>query len=275
MPTLGRFHYLEAIPPASSHGGGRRGNREAGTLLLIHGFPLTARMWEPQLELARRGWRVIAPHLRGFGGAPAVPAPARSLDDFAGDLVDLLDALHVGEAVVGGLSMGGYIAFALIRRAPRYVRGLILADTRAQADSPEALEARRRLLAAVERVGASAAADEMLPKLVGSRTRTDQPQLVETLRAMILGNPAETIAGAITALMTRPDSQPLLATIACPTLVIVGEEDGITPPPMSEAMQRAIPGAELVVIPAAGHMSNMEQPAEFNRAVADFLDRRL
>ena len=115
----------------------------------------------------------------------------------------------------------------------------------------------------------------MLPKLVSGSTVTNHADVVDTLRAMMLRNQADVVAGAIAALMTRPDSLPLLPAIHCPTLIVVGDQDAITPPAMSEEMQRSIPGAELVVIPDAGHMSNMEQPAAFNRALARFLERRV
>ena len=128
MPTIGRLRYLEAAPPA--------GARARGTLVLLHAFPLNARMWEGQLGLADTGWHVIVPQLRGFDGGGGDP-PAASMDDYAGDVIDLLDALHVKQAVIGGLSMGGYVAFAVLRLAARYVQGLILADTRSQADTPE------------------------------------------------------------------------------------------------------------------------------------------
>jgi pimeloyl-ACP methyl ester carboxylesterase len=231
-------------------------------------------MWEPQLVLSAQGWRVIAPQLRGFDGTPA-SSVASSVDDFAGDLVDLLDALHVDQAVICGLSMGGYITFALFRHAARYFRGMVLADTRAQADAPQAAAGRQRMLQAVRERGAAAAADEMLPKLVCEATRATQPAVVETLHEMILRNSGETVAGAILALMTRPDATPTLSTIHCPTLIVVGDQDAITPPSMSEDMQRGIPGAELVVIPNAGHMSNMEQPAAFNAALGRFLERNV
>jgi non-heme chloroperoxidase len=278
MPTLGRFHYLEALPPAGTSSSASRprgaGGGLLGTLVLIHGFPLTARMWEPQLALAAQGWRVIAPQLRGFDGTPAASV-ASSVDDFAGDLVDLLDGLHIDQAVIGGLSMGGYITFALFRHAARYFRGVVLADTRAQADAPQAVAGRQRMLQAVRERGAAAAADEMLPKLVCDATRANNPALVDTIRAMMVGNSSDVVAGAILALMTRPDATPVLSTIHCPTLIVVGDQDEITPPALSEEMQRAIPGAELVVIPDAGHMSNMEQPAAFNAALARFLERRV
>jgi 3-oxoadipate enol-lactonase len=277
MPVVGRLRYLEALPRdvslSSTRPGGGAGQLH-GTLLLIHGFPLTARMWEPQLELAEHGWRVIAPQLRGFDGPPADDV-ATSVDDYAGDVVDLLDALHIEQAVIGGLSMGGYITFAVFRHAARYFRGMILADTRAQADTPEGVEGRKRMLQLVREKGAAAAAEEMLPRLIGASTREARPEVERTIRGLILSNSTETIAGAILALMTRPDATPLLPTIHCPTLVVVGDEDVLTPPAASEEIARGIAGAELTIIPGAGHMSNMEQPAAFNQALARFLDHRV
>jgi pimeloyl-ACP methyl ester carboxylesterase len=277
MPVVGRFRYLEALPrdvsSSASRSGGGAGQLH-GTLLLIHGFPLTARMWEPQLDLAELGWRVVVPQLRGFDGPP-VDDVATSVDDYAGDVIDLLDALHIEQAVIGGLSMGGYITLAVFRHAPRYFRGMILADTRAQADTPEGVDGRKRMLELVRESGAAAAADEMLPRLIGASTRASRPDVERTLRSLILSNSTETIAGAIMALMTRPDATPLLPTIHCPTLVVVGDEDVITPPAASEEIARAIAGAELTIIPRAGHMSNLEQPAPFNLAVARFLDHRV
>ncbi|MEP7307221.1 MAG: alpha/beta fold hydrolase [Acidobacteriota bacterium] len=276
MPSVGRFHYLEALPPDGLSQARLRGAGSGllGTLVLIHGFPLSARMWEPQLALAAQGWRVIAPQLRGFDGTPA-GSVAASVDDFAGDLVDLLDGLHIDHAVIGGLSMGGYITLALFRHAARYFRGMVLADTRAQADPPEAAAGRQQMLTAVRERGAVAAADEMLPKLVCDATRSHQPAVVDALRAMIVGNSSETVAGALMAIMARPDAMPVLPTIHCPTLIVVGDQDAITPPALSEDLRRGIPGSTLVVIPDAGHMSNMEQPAAFNAALASFLERKV
>ena len=272
--ALGRFHYVESLPPGVSSSAARpRGaaGEVRGTLVLIHGFPLGAHMWDPQRPLAERGWRVVAPSLRGFDGTAADPI-AESVDDFAGDLIDFLQALHIEDPVICGLSMGGYIAFALFRHVPGLFRGLILADTRAQGDAPEAVEGRKRMRAAVLEQGAQVAADEMLPKLVCEATRFKKPEVVEQLRRMIVSNARETIAGAVTALMTRPDATPVLREIHCPTLIIVGDQDALTPPHFSQDMQRGIRGSELVVVENAGHMSNMEQPDHFNAAVARFLD---
>jgi 3-oxoadipate enol-lactonase len=266
MPSAGRVRYLEA-PPS-------RAERPRGTLVLLHAFPLNARMWEPQLTLADHGWRVLAPHYRGMDGGIQDP-PAASIDDYAGDVIDLLDSLHIEDAVIGGLSLGGYVAFALFRHAPRYFRGIVLADTRSQADPPEAAEGRTRLLSAVREKGPSAAADEMGPRLLGETTRAERPDVVERVRTLILSNPATAIAGALTAIMTRPDSTPLLSSIHCPTLIVVGEQDTLTPPAMSRDMQRGIPGSELVVVPKAGHLSSLEQPSAFNAALARFLEHRI
>jgi len=262
-----RYLDVAAKPLAGSRG------RAAGTLVLIHGFPLSARMWEPQLVLSELGWRLIVPHLRGFDDGPAGRS-ATSMNDNAGDVIDLLDALHVEQAVIAGLSMGGYVTFALLRNAASYFQGLVLADTKSQADAPEGVQARQRMQALVRDKGPDAVADEMLPKLLGESTRRQQPDLVEKVRAIILANGAETIAGALTAMMTRPDSTATLSTIKVPTLVVVGEEDTLTPPPLSVEMHKAISGSELVRIPEAGHMPNLEQPAAFNAALTTFLARR-
>ncbi len=243
-------------------------------LLLIHAFPLNARMWEPQLAMADRGWHVIAAHLRRFDGGDQDP-PAVSVDDFAGDVIDLLDALRIHEAVIGGLSMGGYVALAMFRQAARYFQGLVLADTRAEADTAEGVEGRKRMLALVREKGPSAVADEMLPKLLGHTTRETRPEIVEHVRSLALSNSTEAIVGAVTALMTRPDSTPTLGNIRCPALILVGDQDIVTPPPLSEALHRGIAGSQLAVIPQAGHLSSLERPAAFNDALARFLAHRV
>jgi len=266
VPAAGRQRYLESTPPA--------GVRARGALLLLHAFPLNARMWERQLALAAGGWRVIAPQLRGFDGGAADPAAA-TIDDYAGDVIDLLDALHVDEAVVGGLSMGGYIAFGILRHAARYVHALVLADTKAEADSPEAVEGRKRLIALARDKGPPAIADDMIPKLLGETTRRERPAVVEQVRALVLSSSTEAITAAIGALMTRPDSTPLLPTIHVPTLILVGEEDTVTPPAAAEGMHHAIAGSELVRIPRAGHLANLEQPDLFDAALARFLAHRV
>jgi 3-oxoadipate enol-lactonase len=260
------IRYLEAKPPSTV--------RARGVLLLLHAFPLNARMWEPQLALAAHGWRVIAPHMRGVDGGDTDP-PTSTMDDYAGDVIDLLDRLHVEEAVVGGCSMGGYLAFALLRLAERYVRGLILADTRAAADTPEAIEGRKKMLTLVSDKGTSAVVEQMVPKLLGETTRKTHPEIVERVRSIALSNSPESVAGMVRALMTRQDATPLLSKIHVPTLILVGAEDTLTPPAMSEQMHAAIAGSEMVVLPNIGHLSSVENPTTFNDAAAKFLEHRL
>jgi pimeloyl-ACP methyl ester carboxylesterase len=265
-----RFSWIDAGPATTPSAG----ERPQGVLVLIHAFPVHAGMWHPQLALATRGWRMIAPFLRGFGTSSPDSA-GTSMDDYAADVIDLLDMQHVHEAVIGGVSMGGYVAFALFRRAPRYFRGMILADTRAPADTPEGVEGRKRMLQLLQDKGPQGVADDMIPKLLGESTRRTRPDLVELVRGMVLENRSQAIAGAIRALMTRPDSTPLLDQIHCPTLVLVGDEDTVTPRPAAEELHRGIAGSELVVVPRAGHLSNLEQPDAFNDALAGFLEHRV
>ena len=266
VDAKGRLRYLD-VPAGGS-------NRLRGTLVLIHGFPLGPMMWAPQFPLAERGWRIIVPELRGFGAGAGDP-PTTSIDDYAADIIDLLDALHVETAVITGLSMGGYIAMSMFRHAPRYFLAMVLADTKSPGDSPDAVTGRKKMQQLVRDKGQAAIADALLPNLVGDTTRRTRPDVIETLRALMTSNSVESIAGALTALMTRPDSTPTLSTIHCPVQILVGDEDALTPPPLSEQMHRDIPGSELVVIKGAGHMSNMEQPELFNAALARFLDHRV
>lgn len=243
-------------------------------IVLLHAFPLSAAMWEPQFD-AFSHWRVIAPDVRGFRSpdGPPVEAPGEpTMEELAMDVEHVLDALGVSSAVIGGLSMGGYLAFALYRRAPDRFRGLVLADTRAGADSEDAKAGRRKMQSLADSGGAAAVADDMMPKLLGETTRREQPAVVARVRSLIHANSAEAIKGAIGAMMTRQDSRPFLPTIPCPTLIVVGEEDGLTPVSASQEMQQAIPGSRLVTIPRAGHLSNMEQPDAFNAALARYLE---
>jgi len=255
------LRYLEAKPSPSA--------RSRGVLLLLHAFPLSSRMWEPQLAFANDGWRIIAPDLTHGNAATT------TMDDFAGDVVDLLDGLHVEDVVVGGCSMGGYLALALTRLAERYVRGLVLVDTRAQADTPEAIENRKKTLQLVNDKGTPAIVEDMIPKLLGETTKRTRPDVVERVRAMGLANSKESVAGMVRALMTRADSTALLPKIHLPTLIVVGAEDTITPPAMSEQMHGAIAGSELVILPEVGHLSSLEDPVAFNQTVSKFLEHRL
>jgi 3-oxoadipate enol-lactonase len=268
MPSLGRFRYLEAVPPASASG------RKPRTLVLIHAFPLNAAMWEPQLALAERGWRVIAPHLRGMGEG-AEGRGALSMDDYVGDLIDLLDGLHLKGSVIGGLSLGGYVTLGLFKHAPSYFGGMVLADTRSPADTPEGVEGRKKMLAVLEKDGVSGVVGQMLPKLISDTTRQRRAGVDEEVRTIAASNTVPGVAGAITAMMGRMDSTALLPSIHCPTLIVVGEDDRLTPPAESQSMHAAIPGSELVILPEAAHLSSFERPDAFNAALGRFLDHHV
>lgn len=243
------------------------------TLVLLHAFPLSASMWRQQLWAAPSGWRFLAPDFRGFGPEASLEVGngAPSIDDFARDVVDFLNALSIDQAVVAGLSMGGYAAFAVLRRAPERVAGLVLADTRATADSPEGRAGRLAMIERLDQVGVAALAEEMLPRLLGATTREQQPDLAPVIRRLILENSVQTVRAAILRMLSRPDSTGLLREISCPTLIVVGDQDALTPIPESQFMYERIDGANVEVLPQVGHMSNMEQPLGFNQALNGFL----
>jgi 3-oxoadipate enol-lactonase len=238
-------------------------------VVLLHAFPLNRMMWEPQIAALFGECRCIVPDLRGFGDSPK--SGPYSMDVFADDVIVLLDALQIDRAVVAGLSMGGYVALNILRRHRQRVRALVLADTRSSADSPEARQKRDELIAVARKEGAGAVAERQVVGLIGKSTREKQPELVDRIRAGITGESVEGIVGALEAMKTRSDSTPLLATIDVPTLVVVGEEDVVTPVKEARAMHEAIRGSRLEIIPAAGHLSNMERPAAFNAALSDFV----
>lgn len=236
-------------------------------LVLLHAFPLTAEMWRPQLERVPDDWRFLAPEL----SSAVPPTGARSIDDYARDVAALLDALLIDNAVIGGLSMGGYVTFALFRQAPSLFSGMFLADTRPQGDSAQAREGRVRMRDLLAHEGVKAIADEMIPRLLAGQTVRAQPDVVGNLRRMIESSGPRAVDAALEAMMTRPDSTPDLQHVSCATLIIVGGEDSVTPPSEALAMQRAIDRSVLVTLQGAGHLSNLEQPEAFSRALADFL----
>jgi 3-oxoadipate enol-lactonase len=243
-------------------------------LLLVHGFPLDHTMWRGQINEFSRDFRVIAPDLRGFGQSnPATANDAvLTMTQFADDLAELLAALHVTEPVTFcGLSMGGYIAWQFAARHPAKLARLILCDTKAAADSKEAADNRHKLAAKVLAEGSQSAVDAMLPKLFAKGLVTKEKPWVEDTRQVILRSPPASIAAALRGLAAREDFTARLGEICVPTLVVCGAEDGITPPAEMRAIATAIPGAEYVEVPAAGHMSPLEDPASVNRAMRTFL----
>ena len=260
MATTPLLQFIEAHPPA--------GTREIGTLLCLHAFPLNAHMWDGQMTLAHHGWRVIAPHWRGV--QTDEPA-ADSFEAMADAVLELLASQEVPWPVIAGVSMGGYLAFALLRQDPKLARGLILCDTRAEGDPPQNREGRLKMLSVLNDKGVAPVADEMVPRLLGRSTQQSKPQVAERVRAIAVSNQASGVAGVLTSMMNRADSTALLPTISCPTLIICGEEDVLTTPAMSQAMHAAIPGSELVLFEQTGHLPNLEQPERFNATVARFL----
>ena len=245
---------------------------EAGSglpLLLVHGWPHDRTMWVGQLGGLAPYARLIAPDLRGVGGS-TVRAPY-TIDQYADDLVAFLDSLGLASAVVCGLSMGGYIAFSMLRRHRDRIRGLILADTRASADTDDTRANRSRLIALIEQEGMTALAARQLPSMVGRSTLERRSPLAETVRRMMASAPPEGAIGALRAMAERPDSTPLLRTIDLPTLVVGGAEDGITPPDVLRAMSAAIPNSRIEILEQGGHLSPLERPAAFNHVVTEFL----
>ncbi|MEO8138614.1 MAG: alpha/beta fold hydrolase [Gemmatimonadota bacterium] len=239
-------------------------------ILFIHGFPLDHTIWEHQLAHLD-GWMCIAPDLRGMGQSDA-PDLGYSMATYADDLLALLNSLGVERVVLCGLSMGGYVAFEIVRRARSRVRGLILMDTRAEADSAEARKGRDASAALAREGGAVAIAAAMLPRMLAGAAAVENPGLVERVRRMMEATPVAGMLGAIATLRDRPDSAALLPTLTdLPSLVVVGEEDQLTPPALSQAMADLLPGSRLIVVPGAGHLTPMERPDTTTNAVADFL----
>lgn len=241
-------------------------------VVFVHGFPLDGRSWEPQLEALEETRRAIVPDLRGFGGSD-VPddRSAYSVDSFADDVRVALDDAGVDKAIVCGLSMGGYVTFAFARKYPEVVVGLVLADTRAEPDPPEAKEKRTAQQKQVSEEGPGGLIDVLPGALTSAKSRSRNPDLEPQLKKL-MDNPAAGFIGALEAMKQRPDSSSDLAGIDVPTLIIVGEDDALTPPDAARTMHEAIGGSQMVVIPEAGHFSNLESPDEFNRALLGFLE---
>lgn len=243
---------------------------EGPAILFVHGYPLDRTIWQAQID-GLVGFRRIAPDLRGMGQSDA-PDLGYNMSVYAADLAALLDALAVEEVILCGLSMGGYIIFELLRTWRSRVRGLVLMDTRADADTPEARRARDTAAATARERGASAIAEAMLPKMLAPGTLGYHPEIVERVRSMMANTPVPGILGALAAMRDRPASDALLSTLAdIPTLVIVGEADTLTPPDEARAMAQTIPGARLEIIPGAGHLPPVERPEEVTNRLREFL----
>jgi 3-oxoadipate enol-lactonase len=243
---------------------------EGPTILFLHAFPLDLSMWDGEAQALQATHQVIRFDCRGFGGSPAGDG-LLTMERIADDAAAVLEHLGVGRAVVCGLSMGGYAAFAMARRHADRLKGLVLADTRPGADSEEGRQARATLAEKVGREGAVAAAEAFLPKLLGETTHRERPEVVARVREAILKTSPRGIRDALAGLAARADSTPTLREIRVPTLIICGVEDTLTPVSESRVMNEAIPASRLEVLAGAGHLSNLETPAAFQGVLLTFL----
>lgn len=240
-------------------------------VVLLHAFPLDSSMWHHQIGALADQFRVVAPDLPGFGES-AVSA-GLTIDATADVVAELLDHLGMNERVViGGLSMGGYAALAFARLYPQRVRALILADTKAEPDDEAARANRDRLIRLADDQGPTAVIDELLPKMLAPSTASHKADVLKFVRETVGRQRAEGVVAALRALRDRPDARPGLSHISFPTLVVVGDQDAITPPDKARDLVGGIPNARLATVPDAGHLSNLENPTAFTTAVREFLD---
>ena len=246
--------------PITDQGGGT-------PIIWIHAFPLSSRVFQEQLDI--KGARHLMPDLSGFGRAPE-PAGEMTMDRYADEVLAALDERGIQRAVFAGLSMGGYILLAAARMAPGRFAGAILIDTRETADTPAAKKGRFETMKKVKEKGVSVVVEAMLPKML---TSSAPRHLKDGVRSMMSASSAGGVMAALKAMAERPDSTEILPRLDVPALVIVGAEDTITPPSDAQRMAGHLPRATLVTIPNAAHLSNLEQPAKFNRAVQEFLRR--
>lgn len=249
-------------------------HEEVGTgrpVVLLHAFPCSRAMFRPQREALADLGRLITPDLPGFGDSP-LPAGTPGVEPMADAVAELLDRLGVRDKVIlGGVSMGGYVALAFARKYGDRLAGLILADTRAEPDDDTARANRDKLIGFAATNPARAVIERLLPKLLGATTQASRPAVVEELKRLASAQRPAGIIAALQALRNRPDAGPGLASIRVPTLIVVGQEDTLTPPALSESMAARVAEAKLVVIDGAGHLSNLEQPQAFNAAVRAFV----
>lgn len=248
--------------------------REAGDgdpLIFIHGFPFTSELWQPQLDAVPAGWHFIAPDLRGFGESDLGTRSDYTMDVLADDMVALMDHLELDQAVITGLSMGGYVELSLALRHPDRVRALVFTATRANADSEDAKHKRRALAMRVRSMGSQAVIDDMFAKLTSGHTKLKYPQVAEKLQAMMAAARPDALTRALDAMAERKDYQEDLSRISVSTLVVRGEQDEIVSATDMEAIARTVPGARQEVIALTGHVPNLEAPDVYNKILTHYL----
>jgi len=246
------------------------GEKNGRPVVFIHGFPFSHEIWKPQLAALGKGRFLVAYDVRGHGKSEPGDG-LYTIDLFVDDLVELLDKLKLERAVLVGLSMGGYIALRAAERAASRVSGLVLADTRAEADTNQAKAMRAGAMKLIAEKGVGPFADDFVKNLFSPPTLAANRPCVDELKRIMKANGALGVRGALLALAARMDATAWLSGIKAPTLVVVGEDDQLTPPSNAAALVRGIPGAKMVVIPRAGHVSSLENPEAFNKALDEFL----
>ncbi len=243
---------------------------EGVPVVLLHGFPLSAAMWTPVRTALEQAARVITPDQRGFGGSDK-PTAGYAMAELAADALALADALGLDRFVLGGHSMGGYVALRVAAERRERLAGLILVDTRAEADTPEGRARRDAGIARIRSGDVDGFLDEFVANLAGPSTKARAPRLLEEMRAIAADAAPEALAGCLAGMRDRPDSAEILASLDVPSLVVVGQEDTLTPPASSRAVAAALPRCRLVEIPSAGHTPPMERPIPTAEAMLAFL----
>jgi pimeloyl-ACP methyl ester carboxylesterase len=247
-----------------------RGLPQGLPVIFLHGFPFNHTMWNPQAGALPNSVRFIAPDLRGHGESD-VDDGLYTIEFFADDVLLLLDHLNIRQAVVCGLSMGGYIALECMKRRPELFIGLILADTRSESDANEAKRKRAATIRQIKSEGVQVFAEEFLKILLAPKSIASNPELVKHVKKMIVDNDPHAICATLLALASRVDATPSLGAITAPTLILCGAEDALTPPALSQAMHEKITGSELKIVPEAGHISTMENAPYVNSCIISFL----
>ena len=250
---------------------GERGEGPEDPVVLLHAFPLNRKMWAPQVEDLAGTRRIITPDYPGFGSSPR-PYAQPDVRYYAEQVQELLDRLALESVVLGGLSMGGYVAFACLTLFPERISALVLANTRPDPDSEDVKEMRRETARRVAEEGVEVLPKLQMERLLAPGTLENEEDVVETVRTMILESSPDGVVAALGAMRERPDSTNLLSKINVPTLVLGGAEDALSTPEVMGEMAGKIPNSRHLTLEGAGHLSNLEAPKEFNAALKDFLD---
>jgi len=248
------------------------GDHSHNTVVFIHGFPLNKAMWNNQREALRNNYRVITYDLRGFGDSEA-GTEQLSMSLFAADLENLLQSLEVHKAILCGFSMGGYIALTAADKFPNLFEALILCDTQCNSDTAEGRAKRIKSIEAIRLDGLELYADDSLAKFFYAETHNKKSKEIIEVRRMIEGTPIETVCETLMALANRPETCSTLERIKMPVMILVGNEDTITPPEKATFMQRKIKGSTLYLLENAAHLSNLDNPTDFNKHLITFLDK--